>query len=74
MKSGGGIAGKERIVSEQEFIHHSWDKCTVTLTNMDSDWMSVTLSGLVITLHSLHVLDLTSSSNIILVSAIVRLM
>ena len=39
MKSGGGIAGKEKIVSEQEFIHHCWDKCTATLTNMDSDWM-----------------------------------
>ena len=73
MKSGGGIAGKERIVSEQEFIHHCWDKCTATLTNIDSDWMSVTLSGLVITLHSLRVPDLTSSSNIILVSAIVHL-
>lgn len=65
MKSEGGIAGKERIVSEQEFIHYCWDKCTATLINMDSDWMSVTLSGLVITLHSLRVLDLTSTVAVI---------
>ena len=44
----GGVAGEGRVVGLPKF--HSWDKCTMLLTNINSDWMSNTSSGLRITL------------------------
>ena len=44
-----GVAGEGRVVGVPMF--HSWDKCTMPLTNIKSDWMSNSLSGLCIILH-----------------------
>ena len=38
-----GVAGEGRVVRVPKF--HSWGKCTVPLTNINSDWMSNTSSG-----------------------------
>ena len=45
----GGVAGERRLVGVPKF--HSWGKCTMPLTNINSDWMSNTSSGLCIILH-----------------------
>ena len=45
MRGDGGVAGKGRVVGVQNF--HSWDTCTMPLTNINSDWRS---SGLCIIL------------------------
>ena len=42
--SEGGEVGEGRVVGVPKF--HSWDKCTMTLTNINSDWMSNASSGL----------------------------
>ena len=44
MRSDGGVAGKGRPVGVPKF--HSWGKYTMPLTNINSDWMSNTSSGL----------------------------
>ena len=49
MKGEGGVAGEGRVVGVQKF--HSWDKCNMPLTNINSDWMSNASSGLCIILH-----------------------
>ena len=49
MRGDGGVAGEGRIVGIPKF--HSWGKCTMPLTNINSDWMSNTSSGLCIILH-----------------------
>ena len=49
MKGEGGVAGEGSVVGVPKF--HSWDKCTMPLTNINSDWMSNTSSGLCIILH-----------------------
>ena len=33
-----GVAGEGRVVGVPKF--HSWGKCTMPLTNINSDWMS----------------------------------
>ena len=40
------VAGEERVVDIPKF--HSWGKCTMPLTNINSDWMSNASSGLCI--------------------------
>ena len=40
----GGVAGEGRVVGVPKF--HSWGKCTMPLTNINSDWMSNASSGL----------------------------
>ena len=47
MRGDGGVAGEGRVVG---FIP-SWGKCTMALTNINSDWMSKASSGLCIILH-----------------------
>ena len=44
MRGEGGVAGEGRVVGVPKF--HSWDKCTMPLTNINSNWMSNTSSDL----------------------------
>ena len=46
MRGEGGVAGEGRVVGLPKF--HSWGKCTMPLTNINSDRMSNTFSGLCI--------------------------
>ena len=48
MRGDGGVAGEGRVVGVLKF--HSWGKGTMTLTNINSDWMSNASSGLSIIL------------------------
>ena len=48
MRGEGGVAGEGRVVGVPKF--HSWGKCTMPLTNINSDWMSNASSGLCIIL------------------------
>ena len=48
MRGDGGVAGEGRVVGVPKF--HSWGKCIMPLTNIDSDWMSNASSGLCIIL------------------------
>ena len=48
MRGGSGVAGEGRVVGVPKF--HSWGKCTMPLTNINSDWMSNASSGLCIIL------------------------
>ena len=43
-----GVAGEGRVVGVPKF--HSWGKCTMPLTNINSDWMSNASSSLCIIL------------------------
>ena len=52
MRDEGGVAGEGSVVGLPKF--HSWDKCTMPLTNINSDWMSNASSGLCINLYYLH--------------------
>ena len=54
MRGDGGVAGEGRVVGEPKF--HSRGKCTMTLTNINSDWMSNASSGLRIILSYLYFL------------------
>ena len=47
MRGEGGVAGEGRVVAVPKF--HSWDKCTMPLTNINSNWMSNASSGCVLT-------------------------
>ena len=38
MRGEGGVAGEGRVVGVPKF--HSWDKRTMPLTNINSNWMS----------------------------------
>ena len=38
MRDDSGVAGEGRVVGVPKF--HSWGKCTMPLTNINSDWMS----------------------------------
>ena len=53
MRGDSGVAGEGRVVGISKF--HSWGKCTMTLTNINSDWMSNALSGLCIILLFIYV-------------------
>jgi len=44
-----GVAGEGRVVGVRKF--HSWGKCNIALTNINSDWMCNASSGLCINLH-----------------------
>ena len=52
MRGESGVAGEGRVVGVPKF--HSWGKCTMPLTNINSDWMSNASSGLCINLHYLY--------------------
>ena len=52
MRGEGGVAGEGRVVGVPKF--HSWGKCTMPLTNINSDWMSNASSGLCIMLFILY--------------------
>ena len=58
MRGEGGVAGEGRVVGVPKF--HSWDKCTMPLTNINSDWMTNASSGLCITLRIARVLYFAS--------------
>ena len=47
MRSEGGVVGEGRVGVPK---FHSWGKCTMPLTNINSDWMSNASSGLCINL------------------------
>ena len=49
MRGDSGVAGEGRVVGVPKF--HSWGKCTMPLTNINSDWMSNASSGLRIVLY-----------------------
>ena len=50
MRGDSGVAGEGRVVGIPKFC--SWGKCTMPLTNINSDWMSNASSGLcIILLH-----------------------
>ena len=44
MRGDSGVAGEGRVVGVPKF--HSWGKCTMPLTNINSDWKSNASSGL----------------------------
>ena len=48
MRGDSGVAGEGRDVGVPKF--HSWGKCTMPLTNINSDWMFNASSGLCIIL------------------------
>ena len=48
MRGDSGVAGEGRVVGVPKF--HSWDKCTMPLTNINSDWMFNASSSLCIIL------------------------
>ena len=48
VRGDGCVAGKGRVVGVPKF--HSWGKCTMPLTNINSDWMSNASSGQVASL------------------------
>ena len=53
-KNEDGVAGEERVVGVPKF--HSWGKCTMLLTNINSDWITNASSGLCINLCYLFML------------------
>ena len=48
MRGDSGVAGEGRVGVPK---FHSWGKCTMPLTNINSDWMSNASSGLCIILY-----------------------
>ena len=48
MRGYSGVAGEGRVVGVPKF--HSWGKCTMALTHINSDWISNASSGLCIIL------------------------
>ena len=48
MRGDSGVAGEGRVVGIPKF--YSWGKCTMPLTNINSDWMPNASSGLCIIL------------------------
>ena len=62
-----GVAGEGRVVGVPKF--HSWGKCTMPLTNTNSDWMSNASSGLCVILCYIilgYDIDLMCSSKVTL--------
>ena len=49
MRGDSGVAVEGRVVGVPMF--HSWGKCTMPLTNINSDWMADASSGLRIILY-----------------------
>ena len=56
MRGDSSLAGEARVVGVPKF--HSWGKCTMPLTNINSDWMSNASSGLCIILVILYYITL----------------
>ena len=56
MRGDSGVAGEGRVVGVPKF--HSWGKCTMPLTNINSDSMSNASSGLCIILCYLYYITL----------------
>ena len=54
MRGDGGVIGEGRVVGVPKF--HSLGKCTMPLTNINSDWMSNASSGLCINLFTYIIL------------------
>ena len=52
MRGDSGVAGEGRVVAVPKF--HSWGKCTMPVTNINSDCMSNGFSGLCIILYYLY--------------------
>ena len=52
MRGDSGVAGEGRVVGVPTF--HSWGKCTMPLTNINSDWMFNASSGLCIILGYIY--------------------
>ena len=46
MRGDSSVAGEGRVICVPKF--HSWGKCTMPLTNINSDWRSNASSGLCI--------------------------
>ena len=44
VRDDGSVAGEGRVAGVPQF--HSWGKCTMPLTNINSDWISNASSGL----------------------------
>ena len=58
MRGDSGVAGERRVVGVPKF--HSWVKCTMPLTNINSDCMSNASSGLCIILLFIYAGPLSS--------------
>ena len=56
MRGEGGVAREGKVVGVPEF--HSWDKCTMPLTNINLNWMSNTSSGLCV-IYVIYVIYIT---------------
>ena len=57
MRGEGSVAGEGGVVGVPKF--HSWDKCTMPLTNINLNWMSNASSGLCINLCYLYNIIIT---------------
>ena len=53
VKGDSGVAGEGRVVDIPKF--YSWSKCTMPVTNINSDWMPNASSGLCIMAATLKV-------------------
>ena len=56
MRGEGGVAGEGRVVGVPKF--HSWGKCTMPLTNINSNWMSNTSLACVLFIYRSFILHL----------------
>ena len=54
MRGDGGVAGEWRVVGVPKF--HSWGKCIMPLTNINSDWMSNASSTMRIILVYIYII------------------
>ena len=62
MRVDSGVAGEGRVFGIAKF--HSWGKCAMPLTNINSDWMSNASSGLcIISLCLYHTSKVTISNS-----------
>ena len=52
MKGDGGVAGEGRVFGVPKL--YSWGKCTMSLTNINSDWIYITSSGVLSITHVLY--------------------
>ena len=71
MRGESGVAGEGRVVGVPKF--HFWGKCTMPLTNINSDWMSNASSGLCINLFILIVIGASLSEPHTSVTAFAKL-
>ena len=50
MRGEDGVTGERELFGERGC--YSWNKCSMALTNMHSDWILIASTGLATTLHS----------------------